>query len=229
MNPILSILIPTVMWREEKFLALLGTLLPQCEDSNYPIEVIALQNVGHKSLARYRQELLAAARGIYVCFIDDDDTISPDYISEITAALSQGPDVVGFLQECSGTSAPLTILSLSIPDNPELGVVSTHWGLAYIRCFSHVCPVRADLARQGSFMLNGEVYTGEDMSYVNSVLPRLREGGNREVFIDKPLYHYRWSATDTTQNRGTAPTGLIARAAAHKRPRITSPCFRWIT
>jgi Glycosyl transferase family 2 len=228
-SPVLSVLIPTVMWREEKFLALLSSLLPQCEDSNYPIEVIAVQNVGQLSLARYRHDLLAAARGAYVCFIDDDDTVSPDYVYEITAALSQEPDVVGFLQECSGTGAPLTILSLAIPDSPELGVVSTHWGLAYIRCFSHMCPVRAELARQGTFFASGEVYTGEDTSYVSSVLPLLRERGSREVFINKPLYHYRWSASDTTQNRGTAPTGIIARAAAHKRPRITSHCFRWIS
>lgn len=227
--PLWSILIPTVMWRQDKLMELLSGLLGSCERSPYPIEVIGLQNVGQESLARYRQRLLEAARGKYVCFIDDDDAVAPGYVREITAALQQEPDVVGFLQECSGLAAPLTVLSLNITDRPDNGVLSTHWGPAYCRPFSHMLPVLAELAKAGTFMANGELYSGEDTTYVYSVLPALRERGSNEVFIPKRLYHYRWSGADTTQNRGTAPNGLIARAASHRRPHVHSPCFRWIT
>lgn len=226
--PLWSILIPTLVWRQPKLLELLTGLLAQCEQSSAPLEVIAEQNVGQQSLAHYRQHLLEAARGRYVCFVDDDDEVAPEYVEEIVAALAGEPDCVGFLQLCSGLQAPLTILSLAIEDHPNHGVVSTDHGQAYIRPFSHMCPVRAELARAGTFMANGELYSGEDTTFVASVLPLLRERGSREAFIDRPLYHYRWSGTDTTQNRGSAPTGLAARAASHKRPRIASPCFRWV-
>lgn len=227
MNPLWSILIPTVMWREAKFLALVHDLLAQCSEAPCPVEVIGLQNVGHQSLARYRQLLLEDARGTYVSFVDDDDTVSSEFVKEITAAMATGPDVVGFLQECSGLSTDLTILSLRIQDRPDPGVVSTHYGPAYVRPFSHMCPVRRELALKGSFMANGELYSGEDTTYVESVLPYLRERGNNEVFIDKRLYHYRWSPSDTTQNRGSAPTGLISRFAAHRTPFISHQSFRW--
>jgi hypothetical protein len=228
LDPLWSILIPTLMWREKKLLALLESLLPQCEQSPAPIEVLGMQNVGQKSLARYRQDLLERSRGRYVSFVDDDDEVAGGYVKEIVAALEQGPDCVGFLQLCSGLGAPLTVLSLAHEDRPPLGVEETIRGPAYIRAFSHMCPVLAELARKGTFMANGELYSGEDTTYVDSVLPFLRERGSREVFIDKPLYHYRWSGSDTTQNRGTAPTGLAARAVYHRRPHVPGPCFRWV-
>jgi hypothetical protein len=225
-SPLWSILIPTVIWREEKLLALLRGLLPQCESSPEAIEVVALQNVGQKSLARYRQDLLDSARGEYVSFVDDDDEVPLTYVDLVTKALATRPDVVGVMQICSGLAATLTIISLGNVD-PPMWPGETEYGHAYLRSFSHVCPVRTEVARQGSFMGRGELWTGEDAAFVDSVLPVLRGRGSREVFVDTPLYHYRWSASDTTQSLGVAPTGIAARAASHRRPHIPSLCFRW--
>jgi hypothetical protein len=221
-----SVLIPTVSWREEKFLALSAELLRQAAKWQGAVEVVGLQNAGELSLARYRQNLLQDARGKYVSFVDDDDEVSPNFTDEICAALATDPDVVGLMQYCTGIAAPLTVISLrnglcGTGDPP----VDTAWGRAYMRTYSHVCPVRASIARQGTFMSFGEVYTWEDASFVASVVPLLE--GAREEFIEKAVYHYRWNPADTTQQQGPATDALRSKFAGHPRPVIDSPYFRW--
>ena len=87
-----SILIPTLGYRQGKFLSLVDHLLPQMVDG---VEIVAAHNHG-APVGVLRQNLLMAAEGEYVSFIDDDDMVSGDYVSSIMAALESSPDVVGF-------------------------------------------------------------------------------------------------------------------------------------
>ena len=99
----MSILIPTIGRRRERFAALLDVLLPQAEKSRASTEVVALYNNGEHPLPQVRQRLLDAARGAYVCFVDDDDMVAPCYVDEIVSALAENPgaDSVGFRLERS--------------------------------------------------------------------------------------------------------------------------------
>lgn len=208
---LLSVLIPTLARRQEKFLQLLERLCPQCHGR--PVEVVGLQNQGEEPLAAYRERLLHAARGRYLCFADDDDEVAPYYIDDILKALADAPDVVGWRHLNTGTPGGYTDVSLANAGQP-LGVVDG----GYRRQFTHMNPVRSSLARQGTFLSSGPGFTGEDMVFVYSVLPHLK----REVQLPRSVYCYRWNPADTTQS-GPQPRP----AAPHPRPEVPFPCFRW--
>ena len=226
---LLSVLICTLVRREDRFLHLLGTLLPQAEAFPGRVEVVALQNGGEKSLAEYREALLRDARGKYLCYVDDDDAVADCYIAELVSALDQDPDVVAFDQFCTGIGASLTRFGLEHEGAPWHPVMSDGQ-LAYLRAYSHVQPIRSEIARQGSFIRScAPGYTGEDVNFAQSVLPLLRERGSRQARIGQVLYSYLWrSAGDSTQD-GPQPAGLAIQAQSHMRPVINSFCFRWCT
>jgi len=228
-SPLLSILIPTMVKREKLFLELLGGLLPQCERSAAPVEVVALQNAGEQMLAAYRDALLKDARGRYLCFIDDDDAVPGYYAEEITAALADDPDVVTFIQNGTGTAAAFTLFSLQFTGAPwepvpAQGLVAGKSVLVYLRAYSHVQPIRAEIARQASFSYPGALgYTQEDQVFAHDVVPLLIDLGAKERHIPRIMYTYRFMhAGESTQQGAQLPDGGV-----HVRPVITSPCFRW--
>lgn len=226
-TPLLSILMPTMVKREERFLPLVGGILAQAESCPWPVEVVGLQNQGQKTIAEYREMLLRDARGDYVCFVDDDDAVSDDYVPEICAALTRdpddAPDVVSFYQRCTGTPAELTMFGLQylgVPWHP----LTVNGMLTYLRTFSHVQPLRAEVARQGTFLRKGSPgYTQEDQHFAHTVVPILLRRGSREVRVPKVLYTYQWMSTgeSTQQGRQRDP------AEDHELPKADSPCFRW--
>lgn len=224
-EPLLSVLIATLAHREDRFLSLLGGLLPQAEASPAEVEVVALQNNGARPLSDYRDQLLQAARGTYLCFVDDDDQVAGNYVEELVSALETDPDCVGFRQLCTGLAALYTELSLK-NENAPWDPVFVNGELTYLRQFSHVMPVRSALAKQAGFQGSPLDYTGEDVAYVRQVVPLLRQRGSREAYIGKALYHYIWSAADSTQ-AGRLPPGKQIAYGRHPRPRVVSPCFRW--
>lgn len=228
-GPLLSVLIPTLARREALFLGLLAVLLPQAEAAPEGVEVVALRNCGERPLGEYRDALMAGARGEYLCFADDDDMVTGDYVAEICKALASRPDVVGYVQACTGLAAPFNVASTSyigyhpgpyqgaaFPGRAALGGQAS-----FVRGFSHLMPVRSDLARKCSFQGGPAAWTHEDLKFADAMMGLL--AGATEVFIDKALYTYRWNPADTTQWGPQAPY------TAGPRPDVSSPCFRWLS
>jgi len=94
----LSILIPTLPNRLELFyLPLMKILLKQIEPYNN-IELISLFDNKKRTIGRKRQNMIDIIQGEYVCFIDDDDRISDDYVKLIMDTLNnnQNTDCVVF-------------------------------------------------------------------------------------------------------------------------------------
>lgn len=223
--PLWSILIPTLAYREEKFLRLLGTLLSLARQAPAAVEVVALRNYGEKTISEYRQALLDDARGEFVSFVDDDDEVSPDYADSVVSALLSGADVVGFEVDCEGLSARKTLLSVR------------HWGapwealfyegeLTYLRYTTHLCPVRTALARKAAFA--GQQAYGEDRLYSLALHPLLEDA--TEAYIPRPLYRYIWNAGDTSADRaGFTPPPIVSTRRHQPRPLpvVQHPCFRW--
>ena len=91
---ILSILIPTLPERAEKFNKLFFDINFQIEMQNAfeIVEVLIDEAPKGKSIGEKRNQLLQKASGEYVCFIDDDDKLSNDYIRLILKALQSKPD-----------------------------------------------------------------------------------------------------------------------------------------
>ena len=61
-----------------------------------PVELIWLGDNKSMSVGEKRNLLLYISRGEYVCFVDDDDDVSPNYVATILKNIKSKPDVYCF-------------------------------------------------------------------------------------------------------------------------------------
>jgi glycosyltransferase involved in cell wall biosynthesis len=127
-----------------------------------------------------RNELIEAAQGKYICFVDDDDTVSPDYISSILTALQSRPDCVGVEGLLTWGDGTQQIFKHSI----QFAGWYTGPDDVYYRTPNHLNPVKREIARSVGFAPNLTI--GEDVDYSK----RLRPWLSTEEYIDHPIYNY---------------------------------------
>lgn len=197
----LSILIPTVVGREEKLQRLMDILDPQFDElvrwsvhtGEMPVEIIIDKDNKEVSIGAKRQRMLEKALGEWVVFIDDDDLVASTYISDIlNAAKEDEVDAIGFLIDCydGRNYTGRAKASLKYSDWGEY-----HDGYRYVRTIYHKTPVKRKLALKAGF--KDERY-GEDYSYAM----RLKNYLQTEKFIDKVLYFYRYEHEDFNKKYG---------------------------
>lgn len=87
----LSVLICSVPSRVKEF-GILEQLIEQTKGSE--VEVLYLGDNWKQTIGEKRNHLVNMATGDYVTFVDDDDTISDDYISSIMTAIKFNTDVI---------------------------------------------------------------------------------------------------------------------------------------
>lgn len=98
----LSVLIASINGREEKLAKLLKTLEPQVENRQ-DVEVLVLPDMRSMSIGEKRNRLVSLASGEYISFVDDDDTVTSDYVAAIVSVLvHEKPDVLCFLVRVQG-------------------------------------------------------------------------------------------------------------------------------
>lgn len=173
----LSILIPSMYHRHAYLSRLLGMLALQNKECLNKTEVIINTDNRQTTLGKKRNDLLAQAKGEYIVFIDDDDTISEDYLLRIFEGINYGVDHIG-------------ITMLYQPDRGPHGTVKCSkyykWeeknGI-YYRSAQHVCPIKASIAKQFSFP---EINYGEDKIYAEKINSLIQT----EHLIDTPIYFY---------------------------------------
>ena len=85
----LSILIPSLHSRTDMFCELINVLHKQKTDE---VEIISLIDDGEMSIGAKRNELVRVANGDYIAFVDDDDSISKNYIYNLLKGIEQGFD-----------------------------------------------------------------------------------------------------------------------------------------
>ncbi len=88
---ILSVLIPTLKDREQKFAALLVRLNHQRNKlaQRNEIEILSEYDSGEKTIGEKRQILMDRATGKYICYFDDDDQPTDKYLYwQLQACLS---------------------------------------------------------------------------------------------------------------------------------------------
>lgn len=175
----LSILTCTLYNRNDKFKILNNHLKTQVK-YRPEVEMIANIDSGQKSIGQKRNELLCAAKGEYIVFVDDDDWVSDDYVARILTAISQhSPDCCGIVGTINIRNAIKTKFVHSIKYDQwynESGI--------YYRCPNHLNPVKKQLALTVGFQ---NLSKGEDYDYSLRLKPFLKT----EVFIKKPIYYYK--------------------------------------
>lgn len=132
-----------------------------------------------------RNDLLLAAVGEYTWFVDDDDTIAPDAISRILAAIETKPDVVAIngYMTTDGTQR----VDWEIRLGHEYKAVEKNGKQYYLRFPNHITPMRREHALQVRFP-HKTVF--EDFEWASA----LKNLGllKTQVIIDQPIYHYKF-------------------------------------
>ena len=174
----LSILVPSIPSRFDKFQRIFQKLLDQTKGRDY-VEILGLFDNKQRSIGLKRDALVQMSRGDYVAFVDDDDNISPDYITLIVQATLSNPDVITFRQTSiiNGEQC-LVDFDLNHKENEPF----TPGGVIKRRPF-HVCAFKGEIARKYHFP---DSMYGEDWGWCEQVLQDVKT----QVKIDDILHIY---------------------------------------
>jgi GT2 family glycosyltransferase len=198
----LSILIPTLTNRA----MMLGQLLQKLEyqirtlGPHNEVEVLVFEDNKENPVGFKRNRLLSEAKGDFVVFVDDDDELSDDYVFQIYTAILDHPKV-----DCIGMRAMITVNG----KNPKQVIYSLHnRGLyesegIYYRPPGHLTPLRRSIAQRYRFP---DKNFGEDSEWAMAMVAD--KAFKTEFFIDKVLYHYKFSHV-TSETAGTRVPGQL--------------------
>lgn len=177
----LSILICTIPERQPMFNELLHELGEQSKRANSMIQILWDDSPkGTITIGRKRNNLLTKSLGDYICYVDDDDLVSPNYIEEIVKAIDKSPDCIGFEIACDMDGKKYNAASSMKYDWTE-----NVDGYKYVRSIYHKTPVKREIALKAMFP---DKSFGEDYEYSMRIKPFL----SKEIFINKVLYYYNY-------------------------------------
>ena len=177
---LLSVLICTIPSRKNALNCLLKILNNQnLED----VEILIEEDdpINKRTVGEKRNRLLNRSSGKYICFIDDDDIVSMDYISSIKKACRYNPD-------CVGISGVL----VSDTTEPKIFIHSLKfqkWDFVdgyYVRYPNHLNPVKRAIAIKVGF--NNLKNKGEDREYSDAIFKILKT----EYYIENITYIYNY-------------------------------------
>ena len=182
MEKLLSILICSIEERTEQLKRLVDSLEKQkaeLENSDM-VEIISLVDNKEISIPEKRNKLIDLSSSEYMCFIDDDDLVSDNYLKLITNALEEKPDCVGIEGRIKwGGKYCLFCHSLEYS-----GWYTGTDGIFY-RTPNHLNPIKSRFVKRVRFdetLVDG----GEDRQFSMMISHMLKT----EVYIQEPLYYY---------------------------------------
>lgn len=179
----LSILIPTLPERSGHLKRLENILIPQLKDN---VEVVLDDRPRGVSTGEKRNNLILRATGEYTCFVDDDDSVTVYYISEILKALESNPDVVTFDGWMTTNGSSRVDWSIKLGEKYESrkdpdGITR------YYRWPNHLTPMRKSLIQHVKFP---NKHQGEDYEWCKQINDmRLLK---TSIHIPLKLYHYEY-------------------------------------
>ena len=194
-----SVLILSIPSRNESLMAAMKQLQEQADATGQgkAVEILVLLDNRSKSIAEKRNDLLQAARGKYIAFLDDDDAISKEYMSKILAAIDEydGVDCISFNQWCTINGEPM---------NVEFGIGNPHGHLwrdedGFLgdikRPPYHMCVWRREIAQSEAFNpvygANGQ--SSEDIDWLMRLYPKVQT----EHHIPDALHGYIYNSQTT--------------------------------
>jgi hypothetical protein len=179
-----SILMCTLDERSNAFEKLFLKLISQIERNNLTskIEIIFFKDNRDVNVGRKRNLLLDAAKGEYLCFIDDDDDISDFYISSIYKCLESNPDNVSLkgIYKAVGSKPEKFFHSISIKSYSKIGDT-------YLRYPNHLNAIKSSIAKKYKFPEKN--YT-EDYDWATQIM---KSGElKKEASLKKFVYIYQY-------------------------------------
>jgi hypothetical protein len=191
--PLLTLCICSLVCRHRMLAELLAVLLPQITGD---VQLLIDIDDGDVSIGSKRSRMLNAAAGEYVCFIDDDDSVAPDYVSRLLAALESHPDCVGFKLSRLVDGSPGGEAIHSLRFDRYANKRRPDGSVLYERTPNHLNPVRTDLVRRIGFP---DADWGEDSDFAERIRPLLQT----EVMVEADLYIYQFRAEPMREHERT--------------------------
>ena len=195
----LSILIPSIIEREHLFSPLIIELQNQINKcyTDHPALGTSLVHTyitetftnGGLSIGKKREWLLNIALGTYICFLDDDDQVSPDYIETLLRLCYEDKDVCTF-RNFSTFDNYWTVVDMDLEHEeneqatPENIVKRKPW---------HICPVKAEHAKGIEFP---DSNYGEDWVWFEQVLKNCKTQAKTNKIIHRYNHSLNHSAAD---------------------------------
>jgi len=178
----LSILIPTLESRKIKYDRLRSVLSLQKTND---IEILCHNDNGALTIGAKRNELLDKASGEYVCFIDDDDDISKDYIKIALEGIASKKDCVSLRGVITWNGINPEIFEHSIRYNKYK--TNDTGAIRYERFPNHLNIIKSSIAKQFKFP---ETNHGEDTDWATQIF----KSGliKTEHYVDTVTYHYQF-------------------------------------
>lgn len=183
-----SVLVPAIPSRWEPLGALVRNLCGQAAGHD-GAEILVWMDNKRRSIGCKRDDLVQAAHGEYLAFVDDDDGVPDDYVETALnqIAANPGTDVFTFEQSCwyNGLGPFTVTFGLGNPDE-EMHLRPEGGNYADIRrAAGHSCIWRAEIAKSVRF---------EDWGYFEDTqwAEQLRKRAEREVFIPRVMHLYRY-------------------------------------
>ncbi len=187
MDILLSILICTIPEREKDYECLIHELNKQITAYGYQTDVEVLADFSPKgsiSIGTKRNKLKDKAKGKYICYFDDDDLPSENYLFEIITAIKSGYDfdIITFdlNYHVNSVFKWKYIVGLSVGEKQidQLYFID--------RIFFHLCPHKKELVKEIFFPDHN---FQEDVAYSNE----LKKVAKVEYRINQSLYNYYFS------------------------------------
>jgi glycosyltransferase involved in cell wall biosynthesis len=197
----LSILVPTVPSRIELFyVKLMKELLRQIEPYKNDIELIAFFDNKKRSIGKKRQEMINLSQGEYIVFIDDDDRISENYISEIMIKLYENPDAdcVVFDSICRLDGGIEKLCKYGIEF--EYGYIND--GLEWRGKPAHTMVYASNIVKRHEYTDMG---CGEDFNWVKRAYLDIKN----QIRIDKILYYYDSEGSTLSEMSGISDEVIL--------------------
>jgi glycosyltransferase involved in cell wall biosynthesis len=192
----LAILIPTLPIRIDGYTRLIKKLNQQIIQNNLTdkIQIISFCDTKDVTVGVKRNWLLEKSNSKYVCFLDDDDDISNNYIKSLYEATLQGADCVTFLGE-HHDNGKITDFSISTMHSRNYNDTN-----CFYRLPNHLCPVKREIAIACMFT---DKNFGEDSDYAEKINRVIKN----EFHIKEKLYFYLFNSVLSQ----TAPTSQVSQ------------------
>lgn len=194
---ILSVLICTIPERVDMFTKLYNELHRQLEymqtfhSTLGHIEILVNSDKrfleGGPSIGKKRESLVNLAEGKYLCFLDDDEAISPNYVETLVRLCQRDADVCTFRNISRMENYwCLVDMGLHYPNDqasPMITVRRKPW---------HICPVRSSFAKLHPFP---DTNYSEDFEWMEKVLAHCTTEAKSESIIHE-YRHGKHSESD---------------------------------
>ena len=191
----LNVLIPTIPSRQHKLERLLESLNKQ-RDSNLLISVLNTTN--KMTIGAKRNAMISQSDSRYISFIDDDDLVSDDYISNILTSIDKNqPDAIGFKIAYFNNGTHSGVIDQSMKYKMFTKEIFKTAGdtsfFSVKKPINHLNPVKTNLVKSIGFP---DISYGEDKVFSLMLQSRLKS----EDYIDKYMYHYLYDNGNNSLN-----------------------------